>query len=147
MPQSIIRTATKDELDDVYKLNQEFAKLYDAEDKLTLSCAQFKQDHDLFRCRIALVDEVIVGFATFFTAYYTWVGKCLYLDDLFVTQTYRNQGIGEMLLDDTIAIAKAEDCQRVVWQVSDWNKKAQAFYQEKKAKLISGEINCVYKID
>ncbi|MCF8295410.1 MAG: GNAT family N-acetyltransferase [Bacteroidales bacterium] len=36
----------------------------------------------------------IVGFALYFFAYYTWVGKCLYLDDLYVTETYRKKGIG-----------------------------------------------------
>lgn len=144
-----IRTAELGDLDAVYALNQEFARLYKAEDKLTLTKGQIKQDYELkhFDCRVAVIDEQVIGFTSFFTAYYTWVGKCLYLDDLFVTQTYRSQGIGEALLDDTIAIAKAADCKRVVWQVSDWNKKAQAFYQAKNAVLVSGEINCVYEVE
>lgn len=144
-----IRTATSSDLDTVHTLNQEFAKLYNAEDKLTLSKVQLKKDYAShhFSCRVAILDENIIGFTTFFTAYYTWVGKCLYLDDLFVTQTLRNQGIGEALLDDVIAIAKDDECQRVVWQVSDWNKKAQQFYQAKDATLQSGEINCIYSID
>lgn len=142
-----IRTAHLDDLDAVYALNQEFAKLYQAEDKLTLTLEQFKQDSEWFNCRIAVIDETIVGFSTFFTAYYTWVGKCLYIDDLFVTQSSRSQGIGEALLDDALAIAKAEDCRRVVWQVSDWNKKAQQFYLAKSAKLVSGEINCIIELD
>lgn len=143
-----IRTAKSEDLDAVYTLNQEFAKLYKAEDKLTLSKQQLKKDYQskYFDCRVAVVNESIIGFTSFFTAYYTWVGKCLYLDDLFVTQTYRSQGIGEALLDDSIAIAKASDCTRVVWQVSDWNKKAQKFYQTKNATLVPGEINCVYDI-
>lgn len=142
-----IRTAKQDDLDAVYILNQEFARAYKAEDKLTLSKEQLKKDSHLFNCRVALVDEVIVGFSTFFVAYYTWVGKSMYLDDLFVTQEYRRQGIGEMLLDDVIAIAEASECKRVVWQVSDWNQKAQKFYLEKGALLASGEMNCVYVIE
>lgn len=144
-----IKTAELGDIDAVYALNQEFARLYQAEDKLTLTQEQLQQDYQLnhFDCRIAVIDEQIIGFTSFFTAYYTWVGKCLYLDDLFVTQTHRSQGIGEALLDDVIAIAKAADCKRVVWQVSDWNKKAQQFYQAKNATLVVGEINCVYVIE
>lgn len=143
----LIKTAEPKDLDEVYALNQEFAKLYDAEDQLTLSKDRFKKDFGLFECRIATIDNDIVGFSTFFPAYYTWVGKCLYLDDLFVTQSHRNQGIGELLLDDVIAIAQESNYKRVIWQVSDWNKKAQKFYQAKNAVLVTGEINCIYEIE
>lgn len=142
-----IRSATIDDFDAVYKLNKEFAKLYNAEDKLTLTKEQLIKDKDLFNCRVAIIDNTIVGFSSFFQAYYTWIGKAIYLDDLFVTKTHRKKGIGDALLEDVIQIAKNKDCKRVVWQVSDWNTKAQKFYLEKGATLDSNEINCVYNVD
>lgn len=148
MDNLIIKTAIHTEdFYAVYELNKEFAKLYNAENKLTLSREQFIKDKDLFSCKVAVVDGEIVGFTTYFTAYYSWVGKAIYLDDLFVTQDYRSKGIGDALLNAVIEIAKQEDCKRVVWQVSNWNKKAQKFYIEKGAVLDENEINCVYKID
>lgn len=150
MKQNLGLTIRKAEVEDfsaVYQLNREFAKLYKAEDKFTLTEEQLVKDRDLFECRVALVNDVIVGFSSFFVAYYTWVGKAIYLDDLFVTKACRGQGIGDALLDDVITIAKASDCKRVVWQVSAWNKQAQKFYLEKGAVLDKKEINCIYKID
>lgn len=141
-----IRTATLEDFDAVYALNQEFARLYNAEDKLTLTKEQLIADRDLFHCRVAVVDEKIVGFSTYFTAYYTWVGKALYLDDLFVTESYRGRSIGDQLLDDVIEKAREMNCVRVVWQVSEWNKKAQEFYKYKGAIVEEGELNCVYRL-
>lgn len=141
-----LRNAKLEDFDRVYSLNQEFARLYKAEDKLTLTKEQLIKDRDLFECRVAVIDDQVIGFSTFFVAYYTWVGKAIYLDDLFVTESYRSRGIGDALLDDVINEAKRTDCKRVVWQVSEWNKKAQKFYLEKGAKLDEKEINCIYNI-
>lgn len=141
-----IRTATVEDFDAIYALNQEFAELYNAMDKLTLTKEQMIADKDLFHCRVAIVDDKIVGFSTYFPAYYTWVGKALFLDDLFVTASYRSRGIGDKLLDDVIHKARELNCVRVVWQVSEWNKKAQAFYERKGAVIETGELNCVYSL-
>lgn len=142
----IIRDAGIADFDAVYALNQEFARLYKAEDKLTLTKEQLIADRDLFHCRVAEVDDKVVGFSTCFTAYYTWVGKALYLDDLFVSESHRGQSIGDKLLDDVIEKARKLNCVRVVWQVSDWNKKAHAFYERKGAIIERGELNCVYRL-
>lgn len=141
-----IREANLEDFEQIYALNKEFAQLYDAEDKFTLSKEQLIADRDLFNCRVAVIDGEVVGFTTFFTAYYTWAGKAIYLDDLFVTADQRNKGIGDKLLDDIISIAKDSNCKRVVWQVSDWNKKAQAFYKRKGAVIERGELNCIYSL-
>lgn len=142
----IIRDAEIKDFNRIYELNQEFARLYNAEDKLTLEKDQLIKDRDLFKCRVAIVDDIIVGFTTYFTAYYTWVGKAIYLDDLFVTEEYRGRNIGDKLLDDVIEVARQNQCVRVVWQVSEWNKKAQKFYLNKGAKIDSGELNCIFEI-
>lgn len=142
----IIRDAEIKDFNRIYELNQEFARLYNAEDKLTLEKDQLIKDRDLFKCRVAIVDDIIVGFTTYFTAYYTWVGKAIYLDDLFVTEEYRGRNIGDKLLDDVIEVARQNHCVRVVWQVSEWNKKAQKFYLNKGAKIDSGELNCIFEI-
>lgn len=142
----IIRDASITDFDAVYALNQEFARLYKSEDKLTLTKEQLIADRDLFHCRVAEVGGKVVGFSTCFMAYYTWVGKALYLDDLFVTESHRDQNIGDKLLNDVIEKAGELNCVRVVWQVSDWNKKAQAFYKRKGAIIERGELNCVYRL-
>ena len=51
-------------------------------------------------------NKEIAGFATFFFTYYSWTGKGLYLDDLFVKDIFRKQSIGKRLLDAVIDLAE-----------------------------------------
>ena len=88
-------------------------------------------DKNLFQCFVATAnDDKINGFATFFFAYYSWSGKALNLDDFYVTRQFRKQGIGKMLLDEVIALAKKEDCKKLRWQISGWNTNAISFYKK-----------------
>ena len=62
---------------------------------------------DLFQCFVSeAANKDIVSFASFFFAYYSWNGKSIYLDDLYVTDAYRKQGIGKLFLEEIVALAK-----------------------------------------
>ena len=50
----------------------------------------------------------ILGYVTFFFAYYTWVGKSLYMDDLYVRPGFRGKGLGSMLIREVISFARAK---------------------------------------
>jgi len=100
-------------------------------EKVTNTVALMKAEKDFFRCLVAETeDKKIIGIATYFYAYYTWVGKSLYLDDLYVLEAYRSQKAGSKLLRKLFDIAKEENCKRVRWMVSNWNKPAIAFYKK-----------------
>jgi diamine N-acetyltransferase len=64
------------------------------------------------------------------------------LDDLYVTDAYRKQGIGKKLLEAIIDVAKKEQCKKVRWQVSNWNNNAINFYKKMGAAIDDVEINC-----
>lgn len=99
-------------------------------------------EKDLFRAFVAVLDNTIVGFATFFPAYYSWSGKAIYLDDLYVLPEHRKQGIGKQLLQAVIQQAQADRCKKVRWQVSQWNQNAIEFYQAMGAVIDNVEMNC-----
>ena len=78
---------------------------------------------------IAEAGGVPVGIALWFQSYSTWTGKPgMYLEDLFVSETARGQGIGRALLVELARIARARDYARIEWAVLDWNAPAIAFY-------------------
>ena len=87
-------------------------------------------------------DGEIVGMAIYFFAYYTWVGKSLYLDDIVVKEKYRGNKIGTKLLDKVIEFGNENNCKRIRWQVLDWNTNAIEFYRKYGAKLDGEWINC-----
>jgi len=90
---------------------------------------------------VAEKDNQIVGFALYYTNYSTWKGKCLYLEDFYVIPELRGEGIGSLLFDQVIEIAKARGVKRMDWQVLEWNEPAIQFYQKKEAVLDSEWIN------
>lgn len=140
-----IRTATTDDYQKVIDLITELAIFEKAGNQVTNTAKQMFEEKDYFKCLVAENDEnEIIGFALYFYAYFTWIGKSLYLDDLFVKKEYRNQGVAKKFLNEIFEDARRENCKRVRWQVLDWNTDAIEFYKKIGAKLDNEWINCDY---
>jgi len=138
-----IRKATEKDFGAILSLIKELAHFEKAPEKVTNSVEQMKEEKDFFGCFIAETEKKeIIGIALYFFAYYTWIGKSLYLDDLYVKEAYRGRKIGVNLLKKVIEVAKQENCKRVRWQVLNWNKPAIDFYREFGAKNDDEWINC-----
>ena len=138
-----IRKATEKDFDAILSLIKELAHFEKAPEKVSNSVEQMKEEKDIFGCFIAETEKKeIVGIALYFFAYYTWIGKSLYLDDLYVKETYRGEKIGARLLKKVIEVAKKENCKRLRWQVLNWNKPAIDFYKEFGAEFDDEWINC-----
>ena len=102
----------------------------------------FKSENKLFDFLVAVYEGKIVGTAVFFYTYSTWKGKTLYLEDIVVNEQYRRTGIGSLLFDHLVEIAKGEKVKRMSWQVLNWNNPAIEFYKKINANLDSEWINC-----
>ena len=84
---------------------------------------------------VAEVDNSIVGMTLYYDTFSTWKGKMLYLEDFVVKESYRSQGIGDLLFDATLVEAKKRKCLLMKWQVLDWNTEAVKFYKRKQAEI------------
>jgi GNAT superfamily N-acetyltransferase len=138
-----IRKAAKADFPAVYALFREFAVFQKTPEKLYITLEQLMEDEQYFQCLVADVDGRIVGFASFFFAYYSWTGKSVYLDDLYVKEDSRKYGIGKRLLNGVIDLAKTEKCKTVRWLVSRWNANAIEFYRSIGAVIDDTEMTCV----
>lgn len=138
-----IRSANQQDFSAILSLIKEFSIFQKTPERVTITLEQMTAEVNFFQCFVAETkDKNIVGFATFFFTYYSWSGKALYLDDLYVQDAYRKQGIGKMLLDEVINLAKNSNCKKLRWQVSNWNTNAIAFYKSLGAFIDDVEINC-----
>jgi GNAT superfamily N-acetyltransferase len=82
------------------------------------------------RALMCMVDGQPAGYAVYFLSYSTWLGrKGMYLEDLYISPTYRGGGAGKHLLRHLAGIAVDGGCGRLEWSVLDWNAPAIAFYQ------------------
>ena len=138
-----IRNAEEKDFPEVLALIKELASFENAEKEVINTVEQMRQEKDYFNCFVAETDDnEIVGMALYYFVYFTWVGKSLYLDDLYVKQSVRGNKIGTKLLQKLFDVAKNENCKRVRWQVLDWNKPAIKLYEKMGAKLDSDWYNC-----
>ena len=139
----IIREATTNDFPSILSLIKELAEFEKAPEKVTNTVAQMNDEKDLFGCFVAeKSDGEIVGMALYFMAYYTWVGKSLYLDDIYIKKEYRRKRIASALLNKIFEVARRENCKRVRWQVLEWNTGAIELYRKCGATLDGEWLNC-----
>ncbi len=126
-------------------LIRELAEFENGLDQVTVDEAELLRDgfgvDSLYSCIVAEIDNVVKGIAIYFFSYSTWNGKCLYLEDLIVTQKNRAAGVGSLLMNEIIKIGQHEEAKRISWQVLDWNLDAQEFYRKFGSSLDNEWIN------
>ena len=94
--------------------------------------------HSKFRALIAEWKGEPAGYASFFHFYSTYQGRAaLFLEDLFVLDKFRGNGIGMSLLSAVAKLAIDEGCFGLRWEVLDWNKPAIDFYQKLGATFLN----------
>lgn len=83
------------------------------------------------KARLAVVEGQVMGFAIHLHHPSTWVAtEDAYLEDLFVTDAARGQGLGRALIDDLIALARAKGWARLYWHTGADNTRARALYDQ-----------------
>lgn len=139
----IIRRIEENDFPQMALLFSEFAAFQNMPERMTNSLERMKKEKDFIFGFVAVTeDNAVIGYATCFFAYYTWTGKSLYMDDLFVKQKYRGKGVGTRLLENVIDLARYAQCHKLRWQVSHWNNRAQQFYKNMGAVIDDIEFNC-----
>lgn len=137
-----IRKAGVSDFPKIYRMIRDFSVFIKKPECVEITAEQLVTDKDIFQCLVALDGEKLIGFASYFFAYYSWTGKSIYLDDLYVEEPYRGMGIGNRLFEEVYALGKQENCKKMKWQVSKWNDKAIEFYKLRGTQIDDVEINC-----
>lgn len=140
----IIRPAIKGDEFEIMNLIKALAEYEKAPEQVTNTAEDLGKhlfDEKICDALVVQEGEKIVGFALYYTNYSTWKGKCFYLEDFFVLPEYRRGGIGSLLFDEVVKIAKGRKVKRMDWQVLDWNEPAINFYKKKNAVLDPEWIN------
>jgi len=137
-----IRAAQQSDVSLIMQLICELADFEQLRHEVTATETRLKSD--LFGERpyaevlLAFVEEQPAGFALFFHNYSTFIGKPgIYLEDLYVRDTFRGQGVGTALLKAVGQLAVTRDCGRYEWSVLNWNKRAIEFYEKMGARPLS----------
>lgn len=145
-PALTLRDAEPADMPAVHRLICELAVYERAGDEVEVTPEQLVVDGfgaaRRFETVVAEANGEVVGMALFYPRYSTWKGMCCYLEDLIVTESYRGQGIGSMLLRGVVQRAYAAGAARIQWQVLDWNTPSITFYEKAGAFIDKEWYDC-----
>lgn len=90
---------------------------------------------------VAEVDGQVIAFALYYIRYSTWKGQRMYLEDILVTEAWRQKGVGTLLMEELIKVGKQKGLHGISWQVLDWNEPAIKFYERYQVKFDGEWLN------
>jgi len=142
-----IRLATRDDIPQLLALIRQLAAYERKADKVVTTEADLLRDgfgpQPKFRALLAEWDGTAAGYASTFYFYSTYQGRpAIFIEDLFVLDSFRNQGIGKSLLRAVAKLAIHEGCFGLRWEVLDWNRPAIEWYEKLGATFL-GERKAV----
>lgn len=138
-----LRKASEKDFPAIFGLIKELAEFENGLHKVTNTLEQMYEQKDYFECFVAETqDQKIIGMALYYFSYYTWVGKSLYLEDLYIKEAWRGNGLGQRFMDKLLEVAKTEKCKRFRLQVLHWNQNAIDFYEKNKFTVDKDWYNC-----
>ena len=137
----MIRKATEADATQILEFIRALAAFERAPDEVTATEEGLIRDGfgqaPFYGCLIADYEGRPAGFAFYFFNYSTWKGRPgIYLEDLFVHPEFRGLGIGKALLKAVAAVAVEKGCERMQWEVLDWNTPAIDFYRAMGAEFL-----------
>jgi GNAT superfamily N-acetyltransferase len=148
---SIIRKGTNADLPAVLELIKELAHFEKSPGEVEVTLEEmydwgFGKDK-IFEFFVLEEKGKILGMALYYFKYSTWKGKCLFLEDIIVTESERNKGYGKLLFNEVVKVARQLKVRRMEWQVLDWNESAIEFYKKYDSKFDGEWINCKLTYD
>jgi diamine N-acetyltransferase len=92
-------------------------------------------------CELAFRGDEPAGIAVWFWIYKSFrAARGLFVEDLYVREAFRGQGLGKALLAHLAGKARAAGG-FLEWQVLDWNESARAFYHSLGARPVGQWLN------
>jgi len=80
---------------------------------------------------VAFHDQIPVAYAMFYPYFASFRGQCgYYLEDIFVAEDFRRNGLGEAMVKIVARLAKQRGFERIDFQVLEWNTPAVKFYEK-----------------
>ncbi len=134
-----IRKSLKKDSVEVIRLIKELAKFEKLDPPDKTATRKLLKDiyskNSPIKVLVAEFNKQIIGYAFYFYTYSTFLAKkTLYLEDIYISNSFRGKGIGKIFFNDLLKTAKKNKCGRMEWHVLDWNENAIKFYEKLGAK-------------
>ncbi|GAA6066206.1 thialysine N-epsilon-acetyltransferase-like isoform X1, partial [Tachysurus ichikawai] len=124
-------------------------------DQITITQKDLEQDgfskNPFFHVIIAEVPEKYktkdghtkIGFSMYFYIY-SWKGKAVFMEDLYVMPEFRGKGIGKALMSQVAQLGRAAGCTQLKFTALNWNKTALDFYLNQGSVDLTSDLGYHY---
>jgi len=134
----VVRAARGEELAAVNAMQAQLAASMGIPGEMLLTAADLKAAAEATPplCHFLLAtdgDGAILGFSMFYFMYSTWEGPSIYMEDIFVKQQHRGNGVGQALWQGVVQRGLAEGCRRCDFVTVESNAAAIAYYESRGA--------------
>ena len=129
----IVRKASKEDLDQLAVLFDEYRQFYGASSNL-------QQSHEFLKQRfenqesiifIHIKDDVFTGFVLLYLGFSSVACSTYYiLDDVYVTPMFRRQGSAQQLIDTAILFARQQNALRISLETQKNNYQSHQLYEQ-----------------
>jgi len=129
----IVRRATKEDLNQLAVLFDEYRQFYGASTNINESYQFLKQRFENKESVIFVhvKDDVFTGFVVLYLGFSSVsCAKYYILDDVYVTPVFRRQGSAKQLIDTAILFARHEDAQRISLETQKNNYHSHQLYEQ-----------------
>lgn len=145
-----IREADDQDADAIYSMVVKLAAYLSEQDKVVSSVEDFRADKfpdpPGFHVLIAERDGEPVGMSLYFHTFSTWLGALgVYIQDLYVDDAARGEGLGARLVSETVRRARERGANHLRLAVDHRNESAQGFYRKVGMRLRDDEQ--IYQAD
>ncbi len=140
-----IRAAVEGDAQAIHDLFRELAEYEGLSHRMTVTADTLREDLFAKARARAFIGEWVspterraTAVAVVCERYSTFAGKrILFLEDIFVRERDRSEGVGGKLFDFIAETARREGFIRVEWSVLSWNEGAKGFYRSKGGKPVT----------
>jgi len=130
-----IRKSSPDEVPAIVRLMRDFAEYENLAEYCEITEQRLFEvmfgDEAFVEGLVAFHDQVPVAYAMFYPYFASFRGQCgYYLEDIFVAEDFRRNGLGEAMVKIVARLAKQRGFERIDFQVLEWNTPAVKFYEK-----------------
>nr|WP_315023263.1 GNAT family N-acetyltransferase [uncultured Aminipila sp.] len=102
-----------------------------SDERFALTFDEALQHPELITLLLIEKEKKVIGFANLMTIFSVWShGKALILDDLYINQEFRGNGIGRFVMQFIETYAREHGCKRLQFQSEYTNPEAHRFYDQ-----------------
>ena len=139
-----VRKTISEDIPAVIELMREFAEFENLADFLEITEEKLNDamfgENSFVQSLAAFDGEKAIAYAIFFPYFSSFRGqKSVYLEDIFISESYRKFGLGEKMLKEIAKIGRQFGAVRMDFQVLDWNAPAVSFYKKHGAETDDAE--------